>query len=775
MQVNFITILLLILLLIIIYNFFISNNTENFTKSEELILNKNLINQKKLTLYIFLSRTCPYSLEYENVHHKKLIDDLGSEYIIKKIYSDNDDAELFNKFNIKYVPKGVLKQDENVVEVKGQLRSEVVKNAKKILDNMITNEECTKSIDKKKLLIFLSKTCPHCVNYIEKTHNELYNQLQNDFTFQLIFSDEDNDGLFNKYNVNYVPKGVVISNEKEYEIKGNLNSDNIKNADKIKNIEHMSFETDDEINNKINYTVNNEMNNVNNEMNNVKNEMNNVKNEMNNTINNVNNVKNEMNNVKNEMNNVKNEMNNTINNVNVNNVNNEMNNVKNEMNNTINNVNVNNVNNEMNNVNNVNNEMNNEINNANNEMNNVNDEINNVNDEMNNVNDEMNNVNDEMNNVNDEKKLLVFLSKTCPHCKTYDNVTHNQLLKDLDNKIKIEKVYSDNDTKGLFAKYNIKYVPKGVVISNRKSCEVNGPLKYDNIMNADKINNNNSNEKKLLVFLSKTCHHCKTYDNVIHNQLLKDLDNKIKIEKVYSDNDTQGLFNKYNIKYVPKGVVVSNRKSCEVNGPLKYDNIMNADKINNNDSNEKKLLVFLSKTCPHCKTYDNVTHNQLLKDLDNKIKIEKVYSDNDTQGLFDKYNIKYVPKGVVVSNGKSSEVNGPLKYDNIMNAEKINNIINADKINNNESNENKLLVFLSKTCPHCVTYDNVTHNKLLKDLDNKIKIEKVYSDKDTQGLFNKYNINFVPAGILLSRERHIPIEGIINTENIKEQIKKLKN
>ena len=58
MQVNFITILLLILLLIIIYNFFISNNTENFTKSEELILNKNLINQKKLTLYIFLSIKC---------------------------------------------------------------------------------------------------------------------------------------------------------------------------------------------------------------------------------------------------------------------------------------------------------------------------------------------------------------------------------------------------------------------------------------------------------------------------------------------------------------------------------------------------------------------------------------------------------------------------------------------------------------------------------------------------------------------------------------------
>ena len=87
MQVNFITILLLILILIIIYHFFVSTNTENFINSEDFI------NKKKLTLYIFLSKKCPHSIDYENSHHKKLIDDLGSEYTIKKVYSDKKKKE----------------------------------------------------------------------------------------------------------------------------------------------------------------------------------------------------------------------------------------------------------------------------------------------------------------------------------------------------------------------------------------------------------------------------------------------------------------------------------------------------------------------------------------------------------------------------------------------------------------------------------------------------------------------------------------------------------
>jgi hypothetical protein len=61
------------------------------------------------------------------------------------------------------------------------------------------------------------------------------------------------------------------------------------------------------------------------------------------------------------------------------------------------------------------------------------------------------------------------------------------------------------------------------------------------------------------------------------------------------------------------------------------------------------------------------------------------------------------------------------------------------------------------------------------ELGNECNIKKIYNDNDNDGLFDKYNIRYVPAGIILSRERHIPIEGVINIENVKKQIKKLKN
>jgi thiol-disulfide isomerase/thioredoxin len=304
--------------------------------------------------------------------------------------------------------------------------------------------------------------------------------------------------------------------------------------------------------------------------------------------------------------------------------------------------------------------------------------------------------------------------------------------------------------------------------------EVKGQINKENVLDADKDIIDDSNKKKLLVFLSKTCPHCVNYDKITHNKLKKELEDKMLIEKIYSDNDTHGLFNKYNIKYVPKGVVISNGKGYEVNGQLKSENIMNADKINNieqfnnMETDKKKLLVFLSKTCPHCVNYDKITHNKLQKELEDIMPIEKIYDDADPQGLFKKYNVKYIPKCIVISGGMGYEVKGQINKENVLDADK--DIIDV-------SNKKKLLVFLSKTCPHCITYEKETHDKLLKELlkelDNEIMIEKVYSDNDTQGLFNKYNINFVPAGILLSRERHIPIEGIINTENIKEQIKNL--
>jgi thiol-disulfide isomerase/thioredoxin len=530
MQVNFITILLLILILIIIYHFFISSKTENFINNENCenaLINKNtvssedLINKKKLTLYIFLSKKCHHCIDYDNLHHKKIVDDLGSNYDIKKIYSDDDKDKLFNKFNIRYVPKGVLELDDNTVEVKGQIRSEVVKNAEKILNNMVvnnknteTNNKNTEIINKKKLLVFLSKTCPHCVNYIKNTHNQLLNELGNEYLIQLLYSDQDSDNLFDKYNVNYVPKCMVISNGKEYEVKGHLNSENIRNTDKSINIEHMEL---DEINDDENSKINKNSN---------------INDEANNKINDETNYK------SNDESNYK-----------TNDESNDESNYK------------------------TNDESNDETNYKSNDE---------SNDETNyKINDKINDkINSEMNN---KKKLLVFLSKTCPYCTRYEKDTHAKLLNELDNNFVIKKVYIDEDEDNLFNKYNVKYVPKGIVISKGKEFEVNGQLKSENILNADKsmniehmnmISKNTELEKKnLLIFLSKTCPHCVTYDNNMHEKLKMELGNECNIKKIYADNDNDGLFNKYNIRYVPAGVILSRQRYIPIEGVINIENV----------------------------------------------------------------------------------------------------------------------------------------------------------------------------------------------------------
>jgi thiol-disulfide isomerase/thioredoxin len=89
-----------------------------------------------------------------------------------------------------------------------------------------------------------------------------------------------------------------------------------------------------------------------------------------------------------------------------------------------------------------------------------------------------------------------------------------------------------------------------------------------------------------------------------------------------------------------------------------------------------------------------------------------------------------------------------------------------------EDSENELLVFLSKTCPYCIKYDKEMHNKLEKELENKCKIRKIYSDNDKDNLFSKYKINYVPKGILLSKDRYIPIEGALTGSNIIEYLEK---
>lgn len=76
-----------------------------------------------------------------------------------------------------------------------------------------------------------------------------------------------------------------------------------------------------------------------------------------------------------------------------------------------------------------------------------------------------------------------------------------------------------------------------------------------------------------------------------------------------------------------------------------------------NFDNTPTLYIFVSKTCPHCVTYNEKTHPVLEKALANtNIKLKKVFADEDPDKLFDKFDVKYVPAFWCVKGGKKEQV-----------------------------------------------------------------------------------------------------------------------
>jgi thiol-disulfide isomerase/thioredoxin len=437
-----------------------------------------------------------------------------------------------------------------------------------------------------------------------------------------------------------------------------------------------------------------------------------------------------------------------------------------------------------------------------------------------------NNINEESKN-NYKKELLIFMSKKCPYCINYLNNSHNKLTNLLNKEYNIKLIFADEDKDDLFTKYKVDYVPKAIILHNNKEYTVNGEINYDNIKNT--INEENG-KKNILVFLSKRCPHCQKYEKNTHDRLVNELKDKYNIKKIYDDNEkNEELFKKYNIKYVPTLLIVNKDSVKEINGELTSENILKIDnetkenliegmvldeynikvlEENNKDiyddnlktnteeknsDNKNKILVFLSKTCPGCIHYKQNIADNLEKEFGKEFIIEDNYLDNTTEDLFIKYDISFVPQAIVKYNNKEEKVDKGLSVDNIRKT--INRIRNKNNLmfmkenedykkimelysnitgkeDEEEDSENELLVFLSKTCPYCIKYDKEMHNKLEKELENKCKIRKIYSDNDKDNLFSKYKINYVPKGILLSKDRYIPIEGALTGSNIIEYLEK---
>jgi len=67
------------------------------------------------------------------------------------------------------------------------------------------------------VLIFVSKSCGHCVNYNKNHHDQLVRiAKEKGIHVKRIFSDEDPDNLFEKYKIMFVPSVYIMNGDKIY-------------------------------------------------------------------------------------------------------------------------------------------------------------------------------------------------------------------------------------------------------------------------------------------------------------------------------------------------------------------------------------------------------------------------------------------------------------------------------------------------------------------------------------------------------------------------------
>lgn len=74
-------------------------------------------------------------------------------------------------------------------------------------------------------------------------------------------------------------------------------------------------------------------------------------------------------------------------------------------------------------------------------------------------------------NSDEPLKLFVFVSGHCPHCHTYLNNHHNNVMDMCKSKgIDVEKVQSDGSAKSndLFTKYDVQFIPAGILVKGNK-------------------------------------------------------------------------------------------------------------------------------------------------------------------------------------------------------------------------------------------------------------------------------------------------------------------
>ena len=98
------------------------------------------------------------------------------------------------------------------------------------------------------------------------------------------------------------------------------------------------------------------------------------------------------------------------------------------------------------------------------------------------------------------------------------------------------------------------------------------------------------------------------------------------------------------------------------------------------------------------------------------------------------------------------------------------------KVKNDNTKNCQIKVFVSQSCPHCHTYMNNEHSKNVnysKDNNHDLQLHISGSGKESNEAFKKYNVEYIPACIIVKDDKITKVEGGCTFENIKKHVEKM--
>ena len=101
---------------------------------------------------------------------------------------------------------------------------------------------------------------------------------------------------------------------------------------------------------------------------------------------------------------------------------------------------------------------------------------------------------------------------------------------------------------------------------------------------------------------------------------------------------------------------------------------------------------------------------------------------------------------------------------------------NFFKVSGGDDKKCEIKVFVSQSCPHCHTYMDNEHSKNVeysKENNHDLQLHISGSGKESDEAFEKYNVEYIPACLIVKGDKVSKVEGGCTMDNIKKHIEKM--